>query len=902
MAVHLFFNFSYDADFQLFLPHAFVAEQRNGCWYLLRKATEEVLKNSPIELSAVEKEALVLSHSLDPLLLFEKYTDRKHPLSERYKDKTKKKYIQQQIESKANALLTLIAQHKLWLVVNCQKEQPLDRQLLECSDRVLAPLLEFEKTPTGITYRLFLLDKEKSLPSEHVITLLSHEGPWIVWDNTLVQVAPIRALNLKPFLDKTAVAIPESTIPEYFNKFLKEIIKKVDISTIGFDMIQKHHLVSTQIRWVHDFMADTYKLYLSFDYDGIVFVKDPYPFASYFLLLKHRETLEAQGFVLSDLEINGQKVNTAPFSLSFGETTEANDWFDLHITLIQGAHQIHFSQLIKNLREHNPLYPLPDGTLFVIPKEWFAKYEKISKFARVVDHKVQLPKSNYTLLEELPELRPIAPMAEVQYSPSPNLKATLRPYQREGVQWLLQHHYNGLGACLADDMGLGKTLQTIALLVHIHDSLPEKENPFPTSIFDLGKPQKEALKCLIIMPSSLLFNWYEEIKRFAPHLSCTQYVGLDRKNKALRLSNYDIVLSSYPIVLRDAKLLERYSFRYIILDESQRIKNNNSKIFKTISTLKAEHKISLSGTPIENSLSDLWAQMQFINPNILGSYSQFNKYFRTEIEKKHNPIALEELKGIISPFLLRRTKQQVLQDLPDMEEQIAYCPMSEAQEKWYEQEKSKVRNQLLHIDSEADPAAVKLNTLNMLTKLRQISNHPRLVDPQSEIPSGKYEEVTSHLEQLWRAGQKALVFSSFVSHLAIYEDLCQKEKFKYVSLTGATSLEGRQRAVKQFQNNQDVSFFFISLKAGEVGLNLTAASYVLLLDPWWNPFSERQAIGRAHRMGQQHKVNVIRFVSRNTLEEKIIHLQQSKKELSEHLIEEDNLKNEALEHLEELLQ
>lgn len=954
MAVHLFFNFSYDADFQLFLPHAFVAEQRNGCWYLLRKATEEVLKNSPIELSVVEKEALVLSHSLDPLLLLEKYTDRKHPLSERYKDKAKKKYIQQQIESKANALLTLIAQHKLWLVVNCQKEQPLDRQLLECSDRVLAPLLEFEKTPTGITYRLFLLDKEKSLPSEHAITLLSHEGPWIVWDKTLVQVAPIRTLNLKPFLDKTAVAIPESTIPEYFNKFLKEIIKKVDISTIGFDMIQKHHLVSTQIRWVHDFMADMYKLYLSFDYDGVVFhsnqsrnqqshlevlpngaiqiehykrnpaeeaersqclealgfaqeggnffVKDPYPFASYFLLLKHRETLEAQGFVLSDLEINGQKVNTAAFSLSIGETTEANDWFDLHITLTQGTHQIHFSQLIKNLREHNPLYPLPDGTLFVIPKEWFAKYEKISKFARVVDHKVQLPKSNYTLLEELPELRPIAPMAEVQYSPSPNLKATLRPYQREGVQWLLQHHYNGLGACLADDMGLGKTLQTIALLVHIHDSLPERENPFPTSIFDLGKPQKEALKCLIIMPSSLLFNWYEEIKRFAPHLSCTQYVGLDRKNKALRLSNYDIVLSSYPIVLRDAKLLERYSFRYIILDESQRIKNNNSKIFKTISTLKAEHKISLSGTPIENSLSDLWAQMQFINPNILGSYSQFNKYFRTEIEKKHNPIALEELKGIISPFLLRRTKQQVLQDLPDMEEQIAYCPMSEAQEKWYEQEKSKVRNQLLHIDTDADPTAVKLNTLNMLTKLRQISNHPRLVDPQSEIPSGKYEEVTSHLEQLWRAGQKALVFSSFVSHLAIYEDWCQKEKFKYVSLTGATSLEGRQRAVEQFQNNQDVSFFFISLKAGEVGLNLTAASYVLLLDPWWNPFSERQAIGRAHRMGQQHKVNVIRFVSRNTLEEKIIHLQQSKKELSEHLIEEDNLKNEALEHLEELLE
>ena len=294
--------------------------------------------------------------------------------------------------------------------------------------------------------------------------------------------------------------------------------------------------------------------------------------------------------------------------------------------------------------------------------------------------------------------------------------------------------------------------------------------------------------------------------------------------------------------------------------------------------------------------------MQFINPNILGSYSQFNKYFRTEIEKKHNPIALEELKGIISPFLLRRTKQQVLKDLPDIEEQIAYCPMSEAQEKWYEQEKSKVRNQLLRIDTETDSAAFKLNAINMLTKLRQISNHPKLIDPQSEIPSGKYEEVISHLEQLWRAGQKTLIFSSFTSHLALYEDWCKKEKIKYVLLTGATPLEARKIAVERFQNDKEVSFFFISLKAGEVGLNLTAASYVLLLDPWWNPFTERQAIGRAHRLGQENKVNVIRFVSRNTLEEKIIRLQKSKKELSEHLIEEDTLKNDALEHLEELLE
>ena len=947
--MHLFFNFTYDTDFQLFLPHAFVAEQRNHSWYLLKKATDEVLKNSPLDLSQKEKEALVLTHSLDPLLLLEKYTNKKHPLSERYKDKAKKKYIQQQIEEKVNTLLSLIAQHGLWLVVNCQKEHPLERQLLTLSDKVLQPFLEFEKTPTGIAYRLFLLDREKLIPSEHTITLLSQEGSWIVMDQTLVQVAPIKALNLKPFLDKTTVVIPESTIPEYFNKFLKEIIKKVDISTIGFDIIQKHHLVATHIKWVHDFLTNTYKLFLSFDYDGVIFhsnqsrsqqshlevlpngdiqiehykrnpseeakriqqleavgfvqeegnffIKDSYPFASYFHLLKHKQTLQAQGFILSDLVVNNQKVNNEPYTLSFGETTETNDWFDIRMTITQGAHQIYFSELVKNLREQNPLYPLPDGTLFVIPKEWFAKYEKISKFGRVVHQKIQLPKSNYTLLEDLPELKPQKPKTEIHYTPSPNLKAQLRPYQAEGVKWLLQHHYNGLGACLADDMGLGKTLQTLALLVHIHDSLPEKSID-SSDLFSGVEVQKEALKVLVILPSSLIFNWYDETKRFAPHFKCTQYVGADRKVKAKRLGNYDVVFTSYPIVERDVELFQKYEFRYIILDESQRIKNKNSKTFKAIHTLKATHRIALSGTPIENSLSDLWSQMQFINPNILKSYTSFYKNYEVEISKKKNTQALEELKTIISPFLLRRTKEQVLDDLPEMEEQIIYCPMSEAQHKWYETEKSKVRNQLLQINE----PITEFNTLNMLMRLRKISLHPKLVDKESKIASGKYEEVINYMEELLQSSRKALIFSSFVSHLALYEEWCNKKGIKYAKLTGETPSFERKNQVEMFQNNPSISFFFISLKAGEVGLNLTQASYVLLLDPWWNPFSEKQAIGRAHRIGQQNKVNVIRFVSKDTIEEKIIKLQKSKTELSENIIDENHIIKEVMEQIDSLLE
>ena len=469
----------------------------------------------------------------------------------------------------------------------------------------------------------------------------------------------------------------------------------------------------------------------------------------------------------------------------------------------------------------------------------------------------------------------------------------------EGVEWLLQHYHNGVGACLADDMGLGKTLQTIALLVAIHDTLPLKENDF-SDLFSATEPLKEALKVLVILPSSLLFNWYDETKRFAPHFKCTQYIGSssERKTKVRRLTNYDVVFTSYPIVERDGKELEKLEFRYIILDESQRIKNKNSKTFKAINALKAEHRIALSGTPIENALSDLWAQMQFINPNQLGTYPFFYKHYEVEISKKKNPQALEELKTLVGKHILRRTKEQVLSDLPDIEEQLAYCPMSEAQAQWYEREKSKVRNQLL----EASEPISEFNALQMLTKLRQISNHPILADAESTIPSGKYQEVISYMETLHTAQHKALIFSSFVKHLELFEAWCKTHKIKYSKLTGATATHERKSQVEAFQNQEDVSFFFISLKAGEVGLNLTKASYVLLLDPWWNPFSERQAIARAHRIGQENKVNVIRFVSKDSIEEKIIKLQENKTELFENVIDENHIVRDIISQMDSLLE
>ena len=358
-----------------------------------------------------------------------------------------------------------------------------------------------------------------------------------------------------------------------------------------------------------------------------------------------------------------------------------------------------------------------------------------------------------------------------------------------------------------------------------------------------------------------------------------------------------MIFTSYSIIHRDISILEKYDFRYLILDESQYIKNKNSKIFKAINKISTGHKIALSGTPIENSLDDLWSQMQFINPDILGSYAFFMENFKNPIEKKQNEEVLAELKNLIQPYILRRTKEQVLKDLPELTEQIYYCDMDPEQEKLYEKEKSKARNFLLKTDGSPD----KISIINTLMKLRQLSNHPKMVDQESEIDSGKFIAVTNYLENLVKAKQKVIIFSSFVTNLNFYTDWCKENKIEFCEITGETPADKREQQVKMFQEKKNPLLFFISLKAGGVGLNITKASYVLFLDPWWNPFAEKQGVARAHRIGQLNKVNVIRFISKNTVEEKIIKLQENKKLLSDSLLEESYINDEIEGNLEYIL-
>ncbi|MDH7445253.1 DEAD/DEAH box helicase [Aquimarina sp. 2201CG14-23] len=531
------------------------------------------------------------------------------------------------------------------------------------------------------------------------------------------------------------------------------------------------------------------------------------------------------------------------------------------------------------------------------------RFKKLADFGKIKEDSIQVNKGNYTLLRDIipPEALEITENIDFEYQPSSQLKATLRPYQEEGVKWLIQHQQNQLGACLADDMGLGKTLQTIATLVHTKEQLtpePQETKTIRLDLFSDPLEIKTYLKALIVLPSSLIFNWAQEILKFAPQLTITKYIGSDRKNIVPYLETYDIILTTYTTLSKDISQLQKTEFTYLITDESQQIKNKESKIFKAINAIHSKHKISLSGTPIENSLTDLWSQMEFINPGMLGSYPFFKDHFKIPIEKHQNEERIKELKTLIEPFILRRTKEQVAKDLPALTEQIVYTEMLTAQEKEYESQKSAARNLLLGID----PISTnKIHIINTLTKLRQLANHPKLLHTSTEDISGKFIDVTSHLETLVRSNKKVLIFSSFVSHLDLYQEWCTSQNISFVSLTGQTKNSDREKVVNEFQSNDAISLFFISLKAGGVGLNLTKASYVVLLDPWWNPFIEKQAIARSHRIGQENNVLVTRFITKNTIEEKILKLQERKKNLSDEIIAIDTIPDYVENDLAELL-
>ncbi len=618
---------------------------------------------------------------------------------------------------------------------------------------------------------------------------------------------------------------------------------------------------------------------------------------SFSWLALNRETLENEGFTIRQNPKDNKRYFTGTSRIAI-EINENIDWFDIKAIVQFGDYKVPFYYLKNLIIKKQKEFKLPNGEIAVIPEEWFTKYSELFSFmdsGEGEQHKLR--KHHVALVNELNEeslarvtisrkLQKLKDFDEIEEIPLPtDFKGILRPYQHAGYNWMHFLNKFKFGGCLADDMGLGKTVQTLAFLLSQQNIDTDKRN---TS--------------LLVVPTSLIYNWELEAKKFAPSLKILVYSGTLRNKNINRFNNYDLVITSYGIVRLDEDILQKFFFHYSILDESQAIKNPSSGTSKAVLNLSSRFRLILTGTPIENSTLDLWSQMTFINPGLLGSQSFFRNEFLNPIEKKGDADKSKRLYSLIKPFILRREKTQVATDLPQKIESIRYCNMSEAQEKLYEETKSFYRNKILDHDTEKDAKVQQqMIFLQGLTKLRQIANHPLMIDENYEGGSGKLEDVFYMLEEAIAENHKVLVFSQFVKHLNIFRGFLDSKNINYTYLDGQT--RDRQEQVEEFQRNEEVKIFLISLKAGGVGLNLTAADYVFILDPWWNPAVEAQAIDRAHRIGQDKTVFTYKFITKNSVEEKILLLQNKKKALAGELIsnEESFVKALSKEDIEMIL-
>lgn len=949
----------FEYEQELYLPEAWIVSIDRGgeLAHIQQKATVATIGGFDIALDEVKQQLFRLIDELQTDVIVKKFHKgrRKAPsLKEMLGDRLLAKSIRKYIHKRLDILLDQVRKHELPLSLAVERRVLVKDFLLETQTNLLTPHLYFKKTADAILYQLKLKKRERNWPllNSDVIALTNEPKGWLVAYDQLYLLEHINGYLVKPFRQKAEVRIPAKSVTTYFQSFIMKIINKVEVNADGFDIDQyttpdryvlepkediftKKWILSIQVYYKNASFGwnEQRKRQTSLEINGeqiriVQIIRDQAkeeavlakladfplyvpneqqyyelkgehkdPFALLEWVLKHKDELSAAGFEVYIPIIGEKPLSTAQGKIELGVEQSDTDWLDLKGRIVVGDYSFSFVKLVPYIRDNNRFYPLPDGSHFLIPEEWMTKYKGLVAFGKEKGEQLRITKSQYTLLDEagLDQEAPEEQM--VDYQPSSLLKADLRPYQLEGVRWLANLNYHGLGACLADDMGLGKTLQTIAVLLYAKEQKSERlataEQSNAASVaavqqLDLFAPASDLdflqpLQALIVLPSSLLFNWENELKKFAPSLSVYQHFGTKRHKDARILRRYDVLLTTYQTALRDIELLKELDYEYIVLDESQQIKNRNSKIFKAINELDSEHKISLSGTPIENALSDLWSQMQFINQGLLGSYNFFKQAFVTPIEKHNDEDRKQELRKLVAPYLLRRTKEEVAKDLPELTTKVFYTEMLAEQRKVYEKEKSAARNYLLD-NFDAKNGQYRLLLLQTLNKLRQLVNHPRLIDPSFDKESGKFNDVLHQWQTIKQSNHKVLLFSSFVKHLELYKQAFESQQTPYAWLSGSTAAKDRKREVERFQNQADVQSFLISIKAGGTGLNLTAADYVFILDPWWNPTVEQQAIARAHRIGQQNHVIAYKFITKDTIEEKILKLQEKKLQLAEDII------------------
>ena len=560
------------------------------------------------------------------------------------------------------------------------------------------------------------------------------------------------------------------------------------------------------------------------------------------------------------------------------------DWFDAKVEIDFEGQRVGIADIKKALASKQSFVQLGDGTLGILPDEWLKKYSLLFKVGDGKSDKLRLSKYHMSVIDELYEnrnaselsfaldekferLREFKNIPEIE-API-NLQPILRPYQTAGYQWLNYLNEVGWGGILADDMGLGKTVQALTMLQHY-------------------KTQEGKLMAIVVCPTTLIYNWENEIKKFTPDLTYRIHHGSLRVRDIIELQSANIIITTYGTLRSDIQVLLKIAFDYVVLDESQAIKNPASKVTRAACLLTAKNRICMSGTPLQNNTFDIFAQMNFLNPGLLGSMDFFRNEFANPIDKFGEQEQKDHLRKLLYPFILRRTKEQVAKDLPEKTETILFCEMESEQRKIYDAYRNSYRDKIMGVIDQQGIDKSQLTILQGLMKLRQICDSPAILNEEDKHPnhSIKLDELTREIQE--NIGEhKALIFSQFLGMLGLIKDKLRQEGVPFEYFDGSTSINDRQKAIENFQNNDQCRVFLISLKAGGVGLNLTAADYVYIVDPWWNPAVEQQAIDRTHRIGQTKNIFAYRMICIDTIEDKILQLQERKRKLASELISDD---------------
>lgn len=837
----------------------------------------------------------------------------------------------------------------------------------------------FTKTDDGIDYQLTL--GQDIIPSAHRTQVLCNNPSLFVIDHSLRQLDEgLGGKLLTPFLKKEIYHIPASIQAKYFRQFILKIVKKIDISSDGFD-VDNLHPQGKAVLTLQATINGLYTLETQFVYDTATFsisdrreksvtLHDNGKGVTFVCIWRNREWETSVIRLLDDQLHRPQTASLQEMMLWLTKNEEAlsrheveimqrtthhyvigdvkkihddrwtGDWFQMHVTLVfPDGTRMALTDFRDAIINGDREVRLPSGNWFVIPDEWYAQYSAVMLFGLMKNRgTLTLHRSQQSVLptEDLlpPTLKaPAASDKEEKALPPHGLKATLRPYQLEGYQWMLSHQHGGTGCLLGDDMGLGKTVQTIAVILHYFESTASastattkddhaKENlvnsslstqavdldyqtgyniirsmptstPVQMSLFSEEEMSGHAAKAmpsasssqpdlrqqsghrpvLVAAPSSVVFNWHDELRRFAPSLRVVEYTGNARERavKQSQLANADVVLTSYPMLRNDIGMLSRLSFAIAVYDEAHAFRNNTSLLYQAVLKIHADFPIALTGTPMVNALDELWTLMSVLNPALLGDYETFQNNFihpiNVNLQDEHTAI----LRKLVAPYFLRRLRGDVLDSLPERQDEQVWCDMTEVQAACYEEEQSKMRNLLM----DAEQANNRIVVLAAITRLRRLACSPKLEHKEGD--SGKVQEVFDRLEELRGTDHKVLLFSEFTSFLDVIAEEMEQRGWTYDLLTGQS--RDRESIVKHFQQTPSCQFFLVSLKAGGEGLNLTEADYVFLLDPWWNHAAEEQAIARAHRSGQRRSVMVYRFITRDSLEEQIQKVQDKKDDL-----------------------